>query len=756
MKKFYLCAIFLGIFVLFTNYLYADNFYPNGDAKDCDFSTVSSITYSKLPHNCTSENCIQYNSQLVKGNSSSYISNHTINNVVKMSYPAYRYNGVADKISVPPNTTVDFGMYVNNYSGHLVGVRNLYLFMSRRDATRGDFTRLGASATYGVVDFKYFTSIRQRYGKVATINWNKNYPANSLSNPPKGENVYSFTTIQPVSITSRTIDYSFNSNNELVLHYTLKLKNNSSYNLANIKITDNLPNKQTYELNSGLNSNESKTYQYNANMGREFSNRIYIAPVIIHDPNYHNESAAFAPSVTSNPDPDTRTLLLERNDLYHSTWYGKQPDFATYPQGPYFTIQLIPYTIYSNEFHIDIPVVQDYQYHLFTNDQQGQDILYLQPNDTFSLKYLVTNMEGYVPNEVVAITIKDDNDLLSLTEIEPVDYDNIYHNRQFGKQYEVHINDNILPGNHETNFTIVISIGNNQVYTKTLSVNISSRLNVTVSSWIDDEEENLLSNVVYTSTPIEEMRIVNYIFQINVDSNNNSTITINFDVIDNGQNSIDHYDVICRNEPIEHVVTYNSLGIKQIDCLVRVVYSKDTSTIEDNEIILTLTNEYNDAIVKILQTQLVKTTIQLTPSFDEVTCDQTVFDLNISVSLEDNFYTQPLVIEAPIDTNLKLECTDCSYEQVNNKYLVTLLNTTDVLELTFVLDDKQNKQVKVVFDNVELERFNLPSIDYCLQNNITLQRPNNTNQRLASTGSYMVIILLLGLIQMYKGDIIIK
>jgi hypothetical protein len=131
-----LLRLFIFLFVLvFTTILLsssvsADPFYPSWNIYACKFAHTTGIQFSSPGKGVT------YNSSDLSGEANSYIETHRFTDVANPLLNIKRYAGIADKVSVPPNTKIDIGLCWN-YTGHNVYVDKISLFLSRPNPSDG-------------------------------------------------------------------------------------------------------------------------------------------------------------------------------------------------------------------------------------------------------------------------------------------------------------------------------------------------------------------------------------------------------------------------------------------------------------------------------------------------------------------------------------------------------------------------------------------------------------------------------------------
>jgi len=388
--------------------VHADPFYPSGDAQNCNYAQATSVSYRSLPTNCSGANCISYNNSHVFGENGNYPANHNFHDVADVTYPdAHRYRGVADRVGVPPNTRIDVGYYIHNYSGHTITASSAHLFVSRHNTANGDWGRLGAGGSVGSINYLYINQWRTRYGRYLNLGNIGTYPPNPLSDPPNGRTVYSFTTIQPVQIQSRTATPEFIGGGNLRIRYDLTVRNVSSYNLQNIRVVDSLPSGETFDQTRTFSPNQTRTYTYYANMGTTYPTNITNSPVRISDPNRHKEEGAIASNDIADPNPEARTIIVNRTDVgAPSGWTGRQPDFVASPAGDYYFVELIPYTVYSNNTTVRVPPNITVEKVVSDNDETRVESNDARPDEVITYDITIRNTGG----NATGVTAVDDYD----------------------------------------------------------------------------------------------------------------------------------------------------------------------------------------------------------------------------------------------------------------------------------------------------------------------------------------------------------
>jgi len=374
---------------LYTNQVHADDFYiRGGDAAYCKLEQTTSISYRALPEQKSGAEGFEYPASSARGETGNYPPTHRFApDLGSLVIPnVKRTLGVADSIAVPPNTTVDIGYYTHNHSGHPIIVSDAFLFTSQSDPTKGDLTRLGAGGEYGKVSWKEYGQIKSREGKVIKIPLNTTAIVDSPTFSSPGLVLYSFKTLQPIQIIDKNVEYEFNEKNELILSYTLKLHNQSSYNLPGISVQEVFPNISEYKKTVDIAPNQTISLSYEVNLGKEYSNHIKINPTKISDPNSHTENAA---------GQSEHTLITSRGDNgAPASWRANQPDYISTPDQARMGITLLPYTIYSRQLTKHIPSDISVIKLVSDKNEENVKINHADPEEEITYTIKVTNTGG--------------------------------------------------------------------------------------------------------------------------------------------------------------------------------------------------------------------------------------------------------------------------------------------------------------------------------------------------------------------------
>lgn len=432
-KRILLGVIFLSMAFLFLGrYLYsaalADSFYPHGDARDCGFAQAVSVSYSNLPDRGTGDGDMWYDLADLSGETDGYIHRSDFFDVGEVRYPnARRYNGVADSVSVPPSTDIDFGLYIFNFSGHRIRLDESYLFLSRASTSNGDLTRLGATGTWGSRGFKYYDRILSRTGYYRTISSVGSWDNSSWSNPPRGIEIYSFKTIQPITMENYRVTHSFGDDGELLIGVSFWLENTSDYQLSNISVNHNLPLNNSFSRNYNFFPGQRKFVKYSANLGLNYPLSFKVEPVVVSDPNRYKESVSVGAGSSVNFNPETRTLISRRGDSgAPGNWWANQPDFSPVPGGDFIEVELIPYEFRSDSVNIDLKPELSIEKFISDSDEEMVKTSNSQPGEILTYAINVRNTGARVENVVLKdiydtglVEIVDDGDF-SLEDGYPV------------------------------------------------------------------------------------------------------------------------------------------------------------------------------------------------------------------------------------------------------------------------------------------------------------------------------------------------
>lgn len=544
-----LSNLFVGLTPLLVTEVKADSFYPSGDGQYCNFGMATSVSYRNLPSNSTAPGGMSYNTGDVYGESGNYPESHRITDVANLLYPdARRYRGVADRIAVPPNTRVDVGFYVHNYSGHTITAHNGYLFLSRANTDLGDWGRLGSGGSYGSANFQFFGRDITRSGRMIQTGNIGTYGVNSVSNPPLGRTIHSFTTIQPMQIQSRTATPEFLGGGNLRIRYDLTVRNISQYNLANIRVTDDLPSGETFDQTVSFNAGQTRTFTYYANMGSSYPTNITNSPARVQDPNRHKEEAAIGNNELTSFNPESRTIIVDRDDAgAPAGWRGRQPDFSANPAGDYFLIELLPYTIRSNDTTVNVPPNLLIEKVVSDDDESQVKVNSSSPNEVITYDINVRNTGG---NATGVVVVDDyDQSLISIIDADGGNDDgdsitwNIGNlNNQETRTFTIsaRVTEPLAHGTYEAPNTVTVDSDQTNPRSDNTLTNITAEVRMAIDKRVTDSDEtDVNANHIQGAHPIQQERNMQYTIQIensgNADATGVSIVDDVSEVIRNGR-----------------------------------------------------------------------------------------------------------------------------------------------------------------------------------------------------------------------------
>lgn len=535
-----LSNLLIGLLPIFTTEVKADSFYPSGDGQFCNFGMATSVSYRSLPANSTAPGGMSYNAGLIYGESGNYPETHRITDVANLLFPdARRYRGVADRIAVPPNTQVDVGFYVHNYSGHTITAHNGYLFVSRANTDLGDWGRLGAGGNYGSTSFLFAGQTVNRSGRIIQTGNLGTYGTNTISNPPLGRTIYSFTTIQPIQIQSRTATPEFLGGGNLRIRYDLTVRNVSQYNLPNINVLDNLPSGETFNQTVTFSPGQTRTFTYYANMGDSYPVTITNTPAVVSDPNRHKEEAAIGTNEYTDFNGESRTIIVDRDDAgAPADWRGRQPDFSAHPAGDYFLVELLPYTIRSNNTTVNVPPNLLIEKLVSDDDETQVKVNASSPAEEITYDVSVRNTGG----NATGVVVVDDYDQ-SLLEILDADggtdngdtitwnVGNLNNQEIRNFTIRARITAPLAHGTYEAPNTVTVTSNQTTPRTDNTLTNITAEVRMAIDKRVtDSDEENVNANHIQGANPDQYERNMQYTVTIENSGNADATGVV---IVDN-------------------------------------------------------------------------------------------------------------------------------------------------------------------------------------------------------------------------------
>lgn len=325
----------------------ADEFYnTGGNVWECNAASVVGVQYNSI-----GGNGVQWNAGQVSGVSGSWIQNRSLLDVADITYPdAHKYPGMADEVAVPPNTRVEFGYWVYDYTWHDVFVDRLEFFVSRPNPADGDLTRLG-SGSDGYANINA-NGLGTRGGKRIIANRDEWYGVRSAGG---GRVFYSFDTIQPIQAQSFTASPTWSGQN-LTVTYTLVVRNVSTYNVGNIRIRDVMPSGAVYDQTHSFNAGQTRTFTWSENWGTTYPETITNDGVRIWDNNTYSESPTQTrSSINDWGNPADRPAAMFRSDSNApSGWSANQPVWGQTERPP-ITVRIIPYWFDYGTSNLNLP-----------------------------------------------------------------------------------------------------------------------------------------------------------------------------------------------------------------------------------------------------------------------------------------------------------------------------------------------------------------------------------------------------------------
>ncbi|MBN1618645.1 DUF11 domain-containing protein [Candidatus Dojkabacteria bacterium] len=384
----------------------ADSFYPGGNNSECHFASTVAVGYDSL-----GGGEVHWNSAQVSGYSRNWIDSNGFLSVATPYYPdARRYPSIADAVAVPPNTRVSVAFYGWSYAGHTINVPQVDLFNSRQNS-HGGVTRLGAGGTYSSTCWNVDGMNVCRNGMRVSSSNVGSYP---VSTNIDGKIIHEFNTIQPVTRIGFTGTPIWNGEN-LQIRYDLSLRNNSSYNLCNIRVRDTMPSGQTYDQTHCINAGQTSVISYYENWGTSYPMNITNNNVRVDDNNSHTETTAEAMTWAGDNRPEVKTSIAWRDDLGSpSGWSETQASWGQQSNSLY-QVTLIPYWFEGGNASVDL--TQDVSITKTVSDSDETNVTHNTARNREELTYTitVTNNEARVQN----MNVIDDYNEDYLTILDP-------------------------------------------------------------------------------------------------------------------------------------------------------------------------------------------------------------------------------------------------------------------------------------------------------------------------------------------------
>jgi len=349
---------------------------------------------------------VTYNPTDLSGATNSYIETHRFTDVANPYYPnAKRYAGIADKVSVPPNTKVDIGSYAWNFTGHNVYVDKMSLYLSRPDSSLGDLTRLGAIGSEGTTCWNSSGRNICRSGKKVDVNISSTY--GNYGND-YGKILYSFETIQPIKISNTRVipEYKLDDGG-MRYRYEVTLQNVSNYDICGLSLKHTVASGNTIELGGCVFANLSFKHIYHSNyFTSSYPRTISHNTVTVSDPNRHTEIVSI-PNSTSFESPEETNSVVYRDDQDQSSpsqAFGTQPGWGS--ENGTVSVELIPYSI-SKELGV-MTLDQQVSVGKYISDSDETETFYTNSNIEEEIKYTLYVQSS--ASKVNRLTVIDDYD----------------------------------------------------------------------------------------------------------------------------------------------------------------------------------------------------------------------------------------------------------------------------------------------------------------------------------------------------------
>lgn len=379
--------------LFFPSFVLADSFYPLKDTKNCEMIGVMGIEYVE-----NSQNNVLYNVSEVGGEKTPWIRTHSFLDLATPLYPdAHRYSNIADFVSVPPNTQINYGVWFYNFSNHDIHVKNVDIASSLLDFDAGNITRLGALGTLKNVSFLFNGQTYNRYSRYNTVLWDKIYK-NEINY--LGQVIYSFTTIQPLKVLNSSYVISFEDQQPVIM-YRVNIKNSSEYMLCGLSVTDWVGGIRARIPSFCIGPNFEKEIEYSFVLDRYSEGEIRNQGAMLEDPNRHIEYITTPQSGNLDRGRDTFPFIFSRNDSSDSSWYANQPGWGETGRG--MGVELIPYSLQiPSDTYLIVPEIES-EINVSDSDEVEvvSNTIQYPGEQTISIK--IRNSGGYVKNGIVSV-----------------------------------------------------------------------------------------------------------------------------------------------------------------------------------------------------------------------------------------------------------------------------------------------------------------------------------------------------------------
>lgn len=181
-----LLLTFLLIF-LSNSFVSADEFFPSGDSDLNKYYDALGYSIGNIPENKECPGCIEYNSEDLVGENTDYVLNNVDITDITSKDPKYgliRTLNVMDRVSIPPDSKIDFIYWAQNEDSNDINVSEIKMFLSRYDPSKGNLLNLlNMSGTYEELALKYMVWNYPRHGYLKSYDGLGIVSANTILNP---------------------------------------------------------------------------------------------------------------------------------------------------------------------------------------------------------------------------------------------------------------------------------------------------------------------------------------------------------------------------------------------------------------------------------------------------------------------------------------------------------------------------------------------------------------------------------------------
>ncbi len=173
---------------------------------------------------------LQYEEDQVVGEyTASVVGSRNIEYFTEDGYKRRKHD-IAERVSVPPYSTVDVGYYWYNNTSETVNVEQIRLPVSRENVMRGDLSNIVSDN--GFTQGLTFAQNIYRDGKFFDVEGVGLISSDMDTSPSNGVVITSFFVTPPVEITEYEINYREGSISQIYLH----IKNNFGRGISNIRL----------------------------------------------------------------------------------------------------------------------------------------------------------------------------------------------------------------------------------------------------------------------------------------------------------------------------------------------------------------------------------------------------------------------------------------------------------------------------------------------------------------------------------------